>query len=100
MPDARHAQLQTLVLRSQIKLQIAIFLGVRRQLVGANIDLTPLETLANVPDLQQAGAPGREMVVLALRLAEPLSANPVVRHFAVAVRARHVQLADLTLRQL
>src|SRR4249919_2472445 len=100
MPDARHAQLQTFVLRRQIEFEIAIFLRVRRQIVGANIDLAPLEALTDIPDLQQARAPGREMVVLALRLAEPLATNPVVRDFAVAVGAGHVELADLALRQL
>ena len=64
---------------ARYKLQIAIFLGVRRQFVGADIDLAPLEALADIPDRQQAGAPGREMVVLALRLAQPLAANPVIR---------------------
>src|SRR4029079_2262103 len=100
MPDARHAQLQTFVLRRQIQFEIAVFLCVRRKLIGANIDLAPLEALTDIPDLQQAGAPGREMVVLAFRLAEPLATYPVVRDFAVAIGARHVELGDLALRDI
>ena len=100
MPDARHAQLQAFVLRGEIELKVAIFLGVRRQLVGADIDLAPLEALADVPDRQQAGAPGREMVALALGLAEPLAADPFVSRNAVAVRAGEVELSELARAQL
>src|SRR6187401_1168130 len=100
MPDARHAEIQAFVLRGQIQFEIAIFLRIRRQFIGANIDLAPLEALADIPDLQQARAPGREMIVLALRLAQPLAAYPVVRDFAVTVGTSHVELADLALRQL
>src|SRR5512147_1768612 len=95
MPDARHAELEAFVLRGEIQLQVAIFLGVGRQLVGANIDLAPLEPLADIPNLQQARAPGREVIILTLRLAEPLPSNPAVRDFAMTVGARHVELTDL-----
>src|SRR5450631_2973016 len=99
MPYARHAQLQALVQRGEINLQVAIFLGVRRQFVSANIDLAPLEALADVPDRQQAGAPGREMVVLAFRLAQPLAADPAIGGNAVTVGAGKVELAELALGQ-
>ncbi len=85
--------------RRQIELQIAVFLGVRRQLVGADVDLAPLEALADVPDRLQAGAPGREMIVLALLLAEPLAADPLQAAAcgAVAIDAGEVELAELAL---
>ena len=60
MPDAGYAELLTLVLRGEIELEIAIFLGIGRQLIGANIDLTPLEALSNIPNCQKVRAPGRE----------------------------------------
>src|SRR6185437_9018471 len=77
-PDARYAEFETLALGRKIHFQVAVFLGIRRQFVGANVDLAPLEALANVPDLLLAGAPGREMVVLALRRPQPLPADPMV----------------------
>ena len=100
VPNAGYAQLQPVVLRGEIELEIAIFLGVGRQFVGANIDLAPLETLANIPDRQKAGAPGREMIVLALRLTQPLTADPVVGRFAVAIGAGEIQFAELAACEL
>src|ERR1051325_8354952 len=63
VPDARHAELQPFVLRGEVKLEVAVFLGVRRQFVRADVHLTPLEALANIPDRQKARAPGREVIV-------------------------------------
>src|SRR5262245_26043394 len=77
MPDAGHAEFLTLVLRGEIELEIAIFLGVGRQIIGANVDLAPLETLPNIPNCQKARAPRREMIVLAFRLAQPLAPDPM-----------------------
>src|SRR5450631_404440 len=99
VPNPRHAQLQPLIQRGEINLQVAIFLGVRRQLIGADINLAPLEALADIPDRQQAGAPSREMVVLAFRLAQPLAADPAIGRNAVTIGAGKVELAELTLAQ-
>src|SRR5215813_12760223 len=100
MPDARHAELLPFVLNGEIELKIAVFLGVRRELVRANVDLTPLESLAYVPDREEARAPGREMVVLAFCLAQQLTANPAVGYFLMSVCARHVELTYLARAQL
>src|SRR5262245_28783421 len=100
MPDAGHAERLTLVLRGEIELEITVFLGVRRQLVGADIDLAPLEALSNVPNCQKVRAPGRKMVVLAFRLAQPLSPDPMVGRFPMAIGAGHVELAHLARAQL
>src|SRR5665213_4245067 len=98
-PDARHAEFEALALRRQIHLKVAILLGIGRQFISADVDLTPLEALANVPDLLLAGAPGREMVVLALQHRQPLPANPVIGGFAVAIGAGEIEFAELTVRQ-
>src|SRR6185312_2721894 len=100
VPDARYAELLPLVLNREIELEVAIFLGVRRQFVGPNIHLAPLKSLADVPDCEKARAPGREVVVLAFRLAQPLTANPAIGNFPVAIRARHVELTHLARAQL
>src|ERR1700756_1322665 len=62
MPDAGHVELEAVALRGEIKLEVAVFLGVGRQLVRPYRDLAPLEAFAHVPDRLQAGAPGGEMV--------------------------------------
>src|SRR5688572_16667581 len=100
VPDARHAGLEPLVLRPQIELEIAILLGVGRQFVGADIDLTPLEALTKIPDRLQAGAAGREMNDLPARLAEPLAADPLISGNAVAIGTGKVELAELALGQV
>src|SRR5262249_45659026 len=87
-------------LRGQIQFQITIFLGVGRQFVSADIDLTPLETLPDIPDRQQAGAPRGKMVVLPLRLGHPLTTNPMVRHFAITIGTGHAESANLARAQL
>src|SRR5258707_1720189 len=101
MPDARHVHLQAFVLRREIKLKIAVFLGVGRQLVGADIDLAPLEALADVPDVVEARAPRREVIVLPLLLAEPLAPNPLEAALLgrMAIHACEVELAELALAQ-
>src|SRR5262245_46540874 len=100
MPDAGYAELLTLVLRGEIELEITVFLGVGRQLIGANIDLAPLEALSNVPNCQKVRAPGRKMVVLAFRLPPPLSPDPMVGRYPMAIGAGHVELAHLAGAQL
>src|ERR1700754_440864 len=99
MPDPRYAQLLSVVLRCQINLQVAVFLGVRRQFVGTDVHLAPLEALADIPDRLQAGAPGREVIVLSLRLAEPLAADPVIGCLPVTIGAGEVELAELAARE-
>src|SRR5262249_9059184 len=100
MPDARHAELLPFVLNGEIEFEVAVFPGIRRQLVRANVDLAPLESLPDVPDREEARAPGWEMVVLAFWLAQPLTPDPVVGNFSMAVRARHVELTHLARAQL
>src|SRR6476661_5580575 len=95
MPDTRHAQLEPVIKRRQVDFQIAIFLGIGRQFVGADIDLAPLEPLANIPDRQETGPPRREMIVLALGFTQPLPANPVARGFAVTIGAGKIEFAKL-----
>src|SRR5215831_7342917 len=89
-------------LRGQMEFEITIFFGVRRQVVGPDRHLTPLEALANVPDRLLAGAPGWKMVELSAQFAKPLATNPLLRAFfaAVAVGAGKVQCADLARAQL
>src|SRR5471032_2676463 len=100
MPDVWGGECLPLVHLAQIKLQLAIFNGVGRQLVGAHLDIAPFEALADVPDLVAAGAPQREMVVLALGLAQPLATDPFVGALPMAIGAGEVELADLEVRQL
>src|SRR5262249_38331246 len=100
MPDARAAHLLALVLSHDIELEIAIFLGDGRQFIGADVDLAPLEALADVPDRLQAGPPGREVIGLPFCLAKPLAADPVIGRDAVAVCAGKVELAELALGEV
>src|SRR5690242_1219888 len=97
MPNTRHAELQAGVHRREVKLEIAIFVGVRRQLVSADVDLAPLEALANVPHGLQARSPGREVVVLTLLLTEPLAADPLQTRLRriVAVDTGEIELSEL-----
>src|SRR5262245_56638642 len=81
VPDARHAQPRAGSLRGEIELEVTIFLGVRRKVIGPDRDLTPLEALADIPVRLLAGAPGREMVELPAQFAKPLAANPFLRVF-------------------
>src|SRR6266702_6358674 len=76
--DARHTELLSGVLRSEIKLEVAIFAGVRWEVIGPDSDLTPLQALADVPDRLLARAPGWEMIQLSLEFAQSLSAYPFV----------------------
>src|SRR5262249_34752028 len=95
MPDPRHVELQSVVERREIKLEVAVSLRVGRQLVRPDRDVAPLEAATDVPDLVEAGAPGGEMVELALRLAQPLAADPLEAAAlrVVAVAAREVERA-------
>src|SRR5262245_12822911 len=99
MPDARHAELEACVDGGEIELEVAVFLRVWRQFVGADVDLAPLEPFADVPDGVEARAPGREVIVLALLLAEPLAANPLLPALrgVVAIEAAEIELAELAL---
>src|SRR5262245_60156518 len=101
MPDSGHVELEAVALRREIKLELAVFLGVGRQLVRPNRDLAPLETLAHVPDCLLAGAPGGEMVERAAQLREPLAADPFTRAALgrVAIDAGEVELPDLAMRE-
>src|SRR5690348_3519148 len=101
MPYPRHVELEPVVERRQIELEIAIFLGVGRQLVRPDRDVAPLEATADVPGLVEAGAPGGEMVELALRLSQPLAADPLETAAlrVVAIAAREVERADLQIHQ-
>src|SRR5579871_2495093 len=101
MSYPRHVELQPVVDRREVELEVAVFLGVGRQLVRPDRDVAPLEATTDVPDLVEAGAPGREMVVLALRLGEPLAANPLeaAALWVVAVAAGEVQRADLRIHE-
>src|SRR5690349_17061265 len=101
MPDARHAQLLPGVDRREIELEVTVFLGVGRQLVGPDGDVAPGEAPADVPDLVEAGAPGREMIELALLLAEPLAADPLepAACRVVAVAAGKVECAEFCVRE-
>src|ERR1043166_8869016 len=101
MPDPRHVELEAVALGGEIKLEVAVFLGVGRQLVRPHSDLTPLEALADVPDRLLARAPGGEMVDPAAQLREPLPANPFARAAfrRMAIDAGEVELPDLAVRQ-
>src|SRR6202011_3887184 len=101
MPDPRHVELEAVALRGEIKLEVAVFLGVGRQLVRPDRDLAPLEALADVPDRLLAGAPGGEMIERAAQLREPLAADPFARPALgrVAIDAGEVELPDLALRE-
>src|SRR6478752_5065841 len=76
MPDSRHVELEPGVDRGEVKLEIAVWLGVRRQLVGPYRDVAPFEALANVPDRLLARTPGWEVIELPALLAQPLAADP------------------------
>src|ERR1041385_4522106 len=99
--DPRHVELEAVALRREIKLEVAVFLGVGRQVVRPHRDLAPLEALADVPDRLLAGAPGGEMIERAAQLREPLAADPfacpALRR--VAIDAGEVELPDLAMRQ-
>src|SRR5262245_47895966 len=101
MPYPRHVELQAVVERREVELEVAVLLGVGRQLVRPDRHVAPLEAAADVPDLVEAGAPGGEMVELALRLAQPLAADPFepAALRVVAVAAREVERADLDLHE-
>src|SRR5580704_3575395 len=100
MPDTRHVELETVALRGEIKLEVAVFLGVGRQLVRPHRDLAPLEALAHVPGRLQAGAPSGIVVERAVHLPEPLAADPFTGAALgrVAIDAGEVELADLAMR--
>src|SRR5262245_5679577 len=97
MPDSGHVELQPRILARQEELELAVFLRVRRQLIGSNRDRAPLEPLADIPGRLPAGPPRREMIELSTKLAEPLSANPFEPALlrAVTVDAGEVELPDL-----
>src|ERR1043166_8557235 len=101
MPDPRHVELEAVALGREIKLEVAIFLGVGRQLVRPHRDLAPLEALADIPHRLRAGAPGGEMIAPAAQLREPLSADPFARAAfrRVAIDAGEVELTDLAMRE-
>src|SRR5215469_15116806 len=97
MPDSRHVELEAVALRGEIKLEVAVFLGVGRQLVRPDRDLTPLEAFPYVPDRLQTRAPGREMVERAAHLREPLAADPFAGAAVgrMTIDAGEVELPDL-----
>src|ERR1051326_7546096 len=101
MPDPRHVELEAVALGREIKLEIAVFLGVRRQLIRPHRDLAPLEALADVPDRLLAGAPSGEMIDPAAQRSEKLPADPFARASfrCVAIDAGGVELPDLAMRQ-
>src|SRR5262249_6799169 len=101
MADSGHAELQPGILCCQVELEVAVFLRVRRQLIGADRHRAPLEALADVPERLPAGPPGREMIELPAQFPEPLAANPfggaLLRR--VTVGAGEVELPNLALGQ-
>src|ERR1043166_107392 len=101
MPDPRHVELEAVALGREIKLEVAVFLGVGRQLIRPHRDLAPLEALADVPDRLLAGAPSGEMIDPAAQLREPLPADPFARAALgrVAIDAGEVELPDLAMRK-
>src|SRR5882672_2069842 len=101
MPDTWHAELLSGVAGREIELEVAIFLGIRRQVIGPDRDLAPLEALADVPDRLLAGPPRWEVAQLSIQLAEPLSANPFVGPLlrGVTVGAGEVELSKLARAQ-
>src|SRR5262249_41295289 len=101
MPDPRHVELQAVALRGQEQLEVAVFLGIGRQLVRPDGHLTPLKALADVPDRLLAGAPGGEMVELAALLGKPLAADPLERAALrqMTIDAGEVELAESARRQ-
>src|SRR5262249_60931770 len=97
----RSAELLAGIDGREIEFEIAILLGIGRQLVRPDRHVAPLEAFANVPDLIEAGAPGREMVERAFGLAEPLAADPfeAAARRVMAVTAGEVERADLDVRK-
>src|SRR5262249_24040510 len=97
MSDSRHIELEAVALRGEIKLEVAVFLGVGRQFVRPDRDLAPLEAFAHVPDSRQVGATGGEMIERATHLREPLAADPFAGAAVgrMAIDAGEVELPDL-----
>src|SRR5215813_15050557 len=101
MPDTRHIELEAVALGGEIKLEVAVFLGIGRQFVRPYRDLAPLEAFADVPDRLQAGAPSGEVIERAAHLREPLAADPFARAALrrMAIDTGEVELPDLALRE-
>ncbi len=72
---------------------------VRRQFIGADGDIAPLEAFADIPDLAAAGAPGGEVGELPPGFGQKLAADPLVGAQAVAVHAGEIELADFACHQ-
>src|SRR5262249_18484813 len=89
--------LQSVVLRREIELKVAVFLCIGWKVIGADRNVAPLKALADVPDRLLARTPRRKMVELSAQLAQPLSSNPFEAALfrRVAVSAGHIEPTDL-----
>src|SRR5690348_18512917 len=100
MSDVGGGEFLPLVHLAQIKLQLAVFNRIGWQLIGAHLNVAPLEAFANIPNLIAAGAPHGEVIELPLGFAQPLAAQPFVGGLPVAIGAGEVELANLELGEL